>query len=259
MNCNALCSSVGSMQNTRKKVRGHLISFPFKNDASKPELLFYNPGVGQQRTLHTLADGLDLTYEYSLATRNVRTTRASDSHPVHMGLEESFPTGPSIDPSNYVPSEEDIDEMMRDLLDVSQNSDIPKDFDEDDFFDDFENSQASIPVENNFDLSLMRRDFNENSLNNLTRVPRTENGENHPSNPDDLHHLRPIEPITSCLNFNSLLPGIPELPEYASDNEEYDERQSSQGPGSISSGGSNWSRLPVSRYFLFCYYDGMVN
>lgn len=55
----------------------------FKNDALRSELLFYNLGNAQQRTLHTLADGLDLIYEYSLATRNVRITRASDSQADH--------------------------------------------------------------------------------------------------------------------------------------------------------------------------------
>ena len=49
----------------------------FKSDEPREEVIWHNPDISLQRTLQSLAHHLELEYEYSLGTRDVRVTRTA--------------------------------------------------------------------------------------------------------------------------------------------------------------------------------------
>jgi hypothetical protein len=68
----------------------------FQSNKSRDEILFDGPDNLQRRTLHDLAGGFGLEYEYSRATKQVRITRPEDlDAAAPRRREQSIPTAPT--------------------------------------------------------------------------------------------------------------------------------------------------------------------
>lgn len=85
--------------------------FLFQNDLSREEILFTNPSYSEQHALQSISHGLNLEYEYSLATRTVRICRRTLS-----GDSTSCDSGYS-DFQNYKPPK-DIERWSEALFDM---------------------------------------------------------------------------------------------------------------------------------------------